>query len=71
MKQMASKRVTLKTLTVRLDSDEYQRLTRLAKRHRPPLSLQYVLRFAVQLLLERSKDPRFAQQMRDPTATEE
>ncbi|MGF7173179.1 hypothetical protein FHS63_000926 [Azospirillum doebereinerae] len=42
-----------KRFTVSLDPRDYEALRTLAEGHRPPLTLQYVVKVAVQDLLER------------------
>ena len=38
----------MKRFSVSLEADEYDELCRIAQTHRPPLSLQYVVRYALQ-----------------------
>lgn len=52
--------------TITLDESDYESLRMLAKGHRPPLTLQYVVQYAVRLLLERAQDPEFRERLRDP-----
>lgn len=49
-----------------MDAKEYGRLDELARGHRPPLSLSYLVRYAVELLLERTEDPQFTKALGDP-----
>ena len=49
------KRPQMKRFTVSLEPAEYAELLRIAKAHRPPLSLQYVVRFALQRFVEENK----------------
>jgi len=53
-------RSSLRRFTVSLDTEEYSRLTQLIDQHKPPLTLQYAVRYAVRLLLRRADDPQFA-----------
>jgi hypothetical protein len=46
---------------------DYQLLLRLAKKRRPPLTLQYLVEWAVQDLLRRVKDPKFSGELGNPT----
>lgn len=46
----------MKRFSVSLDTKSYRRLTRLATSYRPPLTLQYLVQFAVQDLLEKAED---------------
>lgn len=55
-----------KRITVSLDAKEYERLGQLARGHKPPLSLSYLVRYAVELLLEKAEDPHFSKALRDP-----
>ena len=59
-------RSNLRRFTVSLDTEEYSRLTELIEQHKPPLSLQYAVRYAVRLLLRRADDPQFALRFGDP-----
>ena len=45
-----------KRFSVSLEAGEYDELCRLAQMHRPPLSLQYVVRHALQKLFDEHKD---------------
>lgn len=47
------KTTDMKRFTVSLELEEYEALRRLADAQRPPLSLQYVVRYALQEFLER------------------
>jgi hypothetical protein len=57
---------TRKRLTISLDRRDYDALIALKDRHRPPLTLQYVINYAVQRLLREAKDPQLALKMGDP-----
>ena len=46
------KSTEMRRFTVSLEPDNYEALRRIAESHRPPLSLQYVLRYAVQRFLD-------------------
>lgn len=63
--------MTKKRLTVSLEEEDYERLRTLAEGHRPPLSLGYVVRYAVRLLLERNQDPQLSLELGDPLTEEE
>lgn len=54
--------------SVTVSESDYQRLKTLAERRRPPLSLQYVAAYAVQLLLRMAEDPEIARGIGDPLA---
>jgi hypothetical protein len=42
----------IKRFSVSLEPGEYAELRRIAKTHRPPLSLQYVVRYALQRFID-------------------
>ena len=46
----------MKRFSVSLEAEEYEELCRIAQTHRPPLTLQYVVRYALQQLLDQHKD---------------
>lgn len=60
-----------KRLTVSFDEGDYERLKELADNHRPRLTLQYVVEYSIQLLLERAQDPQFARRLGEPMPHEE
>lgn len=60
---MAKKR----SFSVRLEPEDYRRLKNLAESRRPTLSLQYVVEYAIQQVLEKADDPQFQLELRDPT----
>jgi len=45
----------MKRFSVSLPLEEYGQLQRIAKTHRPPLSLQYVVRYVLQQFLDQNK----------------
>jgi hypothetical protein len=47
------KTTEMKRFTVSLEPGDYDALRRIAESHRPPLSLQYVVRYALQEFLDR------------------
>ena len=49
-------RPQMKRFSVSLEAGEYEELCRIAQTHRPPLSLQYVVRYALQKLFDEHKD---------------
>lgn len=65
------KRPTVKRFTVSLEVEDYERLRALAEGHRPRLTLQYVIQYAVHLLLERAEDPQFVLRLGDPVHRKE
>lgn len=46
----------MKRFSVSINPDEYAELRRIADKHRPPLSLQYVVRYALQKLLDEHRE---------------
>lgn len=46
----------MKRFSVSLEVCEYRELRRMAQTHRPPLSLQFVVRYAVQRFFDEHKD---------------
>ncbi len=56
--------------TVTLDGEDYGRLRALADGHRPRMSLQYVVQYAIRLLLERTRDEGFREDLGDPSKGE-
>lgn len=53
--------------SVSLAEKDYQRLHSLAKKRRPPLTIQYLVEYAVQGLLRRAKDPKLSAELGNPT----
>lgn len=53
------KRKPVKRFTVSLEPAAYAELRRIAGSHRPPLSLQYVVRYALQRFLDENKGRQF------------
>ena len=51
-----SNKPQMKRFSVSLEAGEYEELCRIAQTHRPPLSLQYVVRYALQKLFDEHKD---------------
>lgn len=46
----------MKRFSVSVGSGEYAELRRIAEQHRPPLSLQYVVRYALQKLIDEHRE---------------
>ena len=46
----------MKRFSVSLETEEYDELRRIARTHRPPLSLQYVVRYALKEFLDEYGD---------------
>jgi hypothetical protein len=55
-----------KRFTVSLDAADYERLRALAAEHRPPLSLQYVVNYAIQEFLARADEAPLDVDLGDP-----
>lgn len=55
-----------KRFSITLDVRDYEELLSLAGRHKPPLTLQYVVNYAIQRLLKDAKDPQLGLQLGDP-----
>jgi len=51
-------KVELKRFTVSLEPAEYEALRQIAESHRPPLSLQYVVRYALQRFIDENREKR-------------
>ncbi len=59
-------RAKVKRFTVSLDPADYVELRRIAKSHRPPLSLQYVVRFVLERFLERNRGKQLSLDLHTP-----
>ena len=55
-----------KRFTVTLGEREYDELKAIAEEHRPPLTLRYVVEFALREFLSRSKDEEVQSRLSDP-----
>jgi hypothetical protein len=53
---------------VTLDRRDYDELLSLARRHRPPLMLRYVVTYAIQEFLKGARDPQLGLSLGDPRA---
>lgn len=56
----------VKRFTITLDAQDYKRLVAIAEDHRPRLSLQYVVEYAIYSLLDQAQDPQFTHQLGNP-----
>jgi len=63
---MASKRTKSKRFTVSLDEQDYKRLVKIANAHRPPFTLQYVVNWGIQGILDRADDPQLMLELGNP-----
>jgi hypothetical protein len=61
-----SRKPKLKRFTISLKLEDYKSLVNLAHQHRPRLSLQYVVEFAIQCLLTKARDPQTSLQLGNP-----
>jgi hypothetical protein len=59
-------RKKLKRFSVSLSPDDYEALRKLADEHRPSLTLQYVVEYAIRLLLDRVENPQLSLDFGDP-----
>jgi hypothetical protein len=60
-----------KRFSISLDARDYNELLALAAQHKPALTLQYVVNFAIQRLLRDARDPQLTLRLGDPLATGE
>jgi hypothetical protein len=60
------KRKKSKRFTVSLSEQDYNRLVKIANAHRPPFTLQYVVDYGIQRLLERTDDPQLLLELGSP-----
>ena len=60
----------MKRISVTLDRQDYERLVSLANGHDPPLSLRYVVEFAIKQILRRAENAQLTIDFGDPTRTE-
>ena len=64
----SSRRPAHKRFSVSLDVRDYEALVAVTKRHKPPLTLQYVVNYALQRFLRDAKDPQLLLQLGNPLA---
>lgn len=65
---MTRKRKKSKRFTVSLSEQDYKRLAKIASAHRPPFTLQYVVDYGIQRLLERADDPQLLLELGNPVS---
>jgi hypothetical protein len=53
--------------TVSVSPEDYEKLKELADSHKPRLTLQYVVNYAIRLLLEQAEDPQLRLTLGNPT----
>lgn len=59
-----------KRFSVSLELPDYERLHRLAEGHRPQLSLQYMVEYAIQRMLSEVADGKLSDDFADPLRTD-
>lgn len=62
------KRNKSRRFTVTLSEEDYQKLHQIATNQRPPLTLQYVVNWGIQRILERVEDPQLMLELGNPVA---
>src|SRR5206468_2567748 len=60
------RRASRKRFSLSLDEADYSRLRAIAKQHKPPLTLQYVVNYAIQRLLIEADDPQLRLELGSP-----
>lgn len=68
VRKQGSRGVATKRFSVTLSEHDYDEVRALAEQRRPALSVQYVIEYAVQMLLRAAKDPAFAGTFGNPLA---
>jgi hypothetical protein len=64
-------RTRTKRFSVSLTEADYKKLRAVAKKHRPPLTLQYLVSWSLQRLLERAGDPQLDRDLANPIRNED
>jgi len=59
-------RTKRRRFSVSLTDADYRKLLRIAKRHKPPLTQQYLVSWAIQGLLDRVEDPQLYLDLGNP-----
>ena len=54
--------------TVSLSEEDYDRLLKLANAHRPPFTLQYLVDYGIQRLLDHENDPQLMMDLGNPVS---
>lgn len=57
-----------KRFTVSLSEQDYKKLQGIAKSKRPPLTLQYVVNWGIQRIIDRAEDPQLMRELGSPVA---
>ena len=60
----------IKRFTVSVPIADYEKLQKIAKRHRPELKLQYLVNWSIQRLLDRAEDPQLYLDLGNPLEKE-
>jgi hypothetical protein len=55
-----------KRFSVSLSERDYRKLQRIANGHRPPFTLQYIVNWAIQGVLDRAEDPQLLLELGNP-----
>jgi len=55
-----------KRFSISLTKADYRKLLRIAKQHKPPLTQQYLISWAIQGLLDRADDPQLYLDLGNP-----
>lgn len=55
-----------KRFSVSLSEGDYRKLKRIVRGHRPPFSLQYIVNWAIQGVLDRADDPQLLLELGSP-----
>ena len=69
-KRCGGRDLSKRRFSVSLEEDDYERVRALAKDHKPPLSINYVVEYAVRQFLDKAEDPQLALRLRDPLSDE-
>jgi hypothetical protein len=65
-KLVTQMRKKTKRFSVSLAEGDYKKLQRIANGHRPPFSLQYIVNWAIQGVLDRADDPQLLLELGNP-----
>jgi hypothetical protein len=60
-----------KRFTISLSQADHKKLLKIAARHKPPFTLQYLVNWSIQGLLEREKDPQLYLSLGNPLKRQE
>lgn len=65
---MRRKKTKNKRFTVSLSEQDYKKLQDIASGQRPPLTLQYVVNWGIQRIIDRAEDPQLVLELGNPVA---